>query len=168
MYARAGGRVDGLARLAGVPMTLSISGPYSLDRAERYLRDTVVPVRLACLTGSGWPLVLSLWFLYRDDALWCASRPHSRVVEHLERDGRCAFEVARDTPPYRGVRGQARASVIRGEGGRLLGELIDRYLGARDSRLARRLLTGAADEVTIRITPTRLASWDYTERMRGD
>ena len=74
----------------------------------------------------------------------------------------------RDTPPYRGVRGQARASVIRGEGGRLLGELIDRYVGARDSRLARRLLTGAADEVTIRITPTRLASWDYTERMRGD
>jgi hypothetical protein len=146
-------------------MSLLITGPYSLDAAERYLRETIVPVRLACMTASGWPLVLSLWFLYRDGALWCASRPGARVVEHLERDGRCAFEVARDAPPYRGVRGQARASVLRGEGGHLLGELIDRFLGTRSSPLARRLLAGSADEVAIRVAPTRLASWDYTARM---
>jgi hypothetical protein len=56
---------------------------------------------------------------------------------------------------------------MRGEGGRLLGELVDRYLGAADSRLARQLLAGAADEVAIRITPARLVSWDYTDRMQG-
>lgn len=148
-------------------MALPITGPYTLGDAERYLRDTVVPLRLACLTASGWPLVLSLWFLYRHGALWCASRPQARVVHHLEQDARCAFEVARDAPPYRGVRGQARAAVIRDGGGHLLGELIDRYLGTRDSRLARRLLAGAADEVAIRLAPTRLASWDYTDRMRA-
>jgi hypothetical protein len=147
-------------------MALCVTGPYALEQAERYLRETVVPVRLACLSASGWPLVVSLWFLYRDGALWCASRPRARVVRHLERDGRCAFEVARDAPPYRGVRGQARASVLRSAGGPLLGDLVDRYLGTRDSPLARRLLASAADEVTIRITPARLASWDYTERMR--
>ncbi len=124
-------------------------------------------MRLACLTGSGSPLVLSLWFLYREGALWCASRPRARVVHHLERDARCAFEVARDAPPYRGVRGQGRARVLRGAGGRLLGELVERYLGAADSRLARQPLAGATDEVAIRITPTRLVSWDYTERMQG-
>lgn len=68
-------------------------------------------------------------------------------------------------PPYRGVRGQGRAS-LRREGGTLLGELLDRYLGGGDSPLARRLLADAADEVAIRVVPTRLASWDYTERMR--
>lgn len=148
-------------------MSLPITGPYALDRVERHLRDTVVPVRLACLTASGWPLVVSLWFLYRDGALWCASRPAARVVQHLARDERCAFEVAADTPPYKGVRGQARARVIHGGGGRLLGELIERYLGDRDSPLARRLLSDAADEVAIRIAPTRLASWDFSERMRA-
>lgn len=126
-----------------------------------------MPVRLACLTASGWPLVLSLWFLYRHGALWCASRPGARVVEHLGRDARCGFEVAREAPPYRGVRGQARATVLRAAGGPLLGELIDRYLGARTSPLARRLLAGAADEVAIRVVPTRLTSWDYTARMRA-
>jgi nitroimidazol reductase NimA-like FMN-containing flavoprotein (pyridoxamine 5'-phosphate oxidase superfamily) len=146
-------------------MPVPVTGPYSEDEVERYLRETVVPVRLACLTASGWPLVLSLWFLYRDGTLWCASRPGARVVEHLERDARCAFEVAREAPPYRGVRGQARATVLGAAGGRLLGELIDRYLSARTSPLARRLLAGAADEVAIRIVPTRLTSWDYTARM---
>ena len=53
----------------------------------------------------------------------------------------------------------------RGEGGALLGELLDRYLGGRDAPLARRLLAHAADEVAIRVAPTRLVSWDYTERM---
>jgi hypothetical protein len=48
----------------------------------------------------------------------------------------------------------------------VLGELLDRYVGGRDSALARRLLAHADDEVAIRVAPTRLASWDYTERMR--
>ena len=146
----------------GIP---SVSGPYTFEQVERYLRETVIPVRLACLGSTGAPVVLSLWFRYHDGALWCASRPTSRVVRHLARDPRCAFEVARDAPPYRGVRGQGRAS-LRGEGGALLGELLDRYLGGRDSPLARRLPADAADEVAIRVMPTRLASWDYTERMR--
>lgn len=144
----------------------SLGGPYTLEQVERYLWETVIPVRLACLGRTGAPVVLSLWFVYRDGALWCASRPTSHVVRHLARDARCAFEVARDDPPYRGVRGQGRASLRRGEGGALLGELLDRYLGGRDSPLARRLLAHAADEVAIRLAPTRLASWDYTERMR--
>lgn len=143
------------------------SGPYSFEQAQSYLRDTVVPVRLACLTAKGSPLLLSLWFVYRGGALWCASRPQAHLVRHLERDPRCAFEVARDSPPYRGVRGQGRARVMRGEGGRLLAELLERYLGTTDSPFARRLLPGAEDEVAIRITPARLASWDYTERMQG-
>jgi nitroimidazol reductase NimA-like FMN-containing flavoprotein (pyridoxamine 5'-phosphate oxidase superfamily) len=150
-----------------VSMDVPIRGPYTFEQVERHLQDTVVPVRLACLTASGSPLVRSLWFLYRDGALWCASRPRACVVHHLQRDARCAFEVARDAPPYRGVRGQGRARVMPGEGGRLLAELVARYLGTTDSRLARRLLAGAADEVAIRITPTRLVSWDYTERMQG-
>ena len=97
-----------------------VLGPYSLVEAERYLRDTVVPLRLACTTSTGWPLVLSLWYLYRDGALWCATSPRALILRHLEHDGRCGFEVAPNEPPYRGVRGQAQAALIRGAGGGLL------------------------------------------------
>ena len=106
--------------------SLVVTGPYSLAEAERYLRETVVPLRLACTTSAGWPLVLSLWYLYRDGALWCATSPAALILRHLDHDDRCGFEVAPNEPPYRGVRGQARATVIRGGGGSLLAELIQR------------------------------------------
>jgi hypothetical protein len=28
---------------------------------EAFLTDVVIPLRLACITPMGWPLVLSLW-----------------------------------------------------------------------------------------------------------
>jgi hypothetical protein len=145
-----------------------VLGPYSLVEAERYLRDTVVPLRLACTTSTGWPLVLSLWYLYRDGALWCATSPRALILRHLEHDGRCGFEVAPNEPPYRGVRGQAQAALIRGAGGGLLEQLIQRYLGTTDSPLARQLLSRAAEEVAIRLTPTRVSSWDYRRRMTAE
>jgi len=145
--------------------SLVVTGPYSLAEAERYLRETVIPLRLACTTSAGWPLVLSLWYLYRDGSLWCATSPRALILRHLEHDGRCGFEVAPNDPPYLGVRGQARATVIRGGGSVLLEELIQRYLGTTVSPLARQLLSRAADEVAIRLTPTRLSSWDYRQRM---
>jgi hypothetical protein len=148
--------------------SLVVTGPYSLAEAERYLRETVVPLRLACTTSAGWPLVLSLWYLYRDGALWCATSPAALILRHLDHDDRCGFEVAPNEPPYRGVRGQARATVLRGGGGSLLEELIQRYLGTTSSALARQLLARAAEEVAIRLTPTRLSSWDYRRRMTAE
>ncbi|HTY80502.1 MAG TPA: hypothetical protein VMI34_21925, partial [Candidatus Bathyarchaeia archaeon] len=147
---------------------LVVTGPYSLAEAERYLRETVVPLRLACTTSAGWPLVLSLWYLYRDGSLWCATSPRALILRHIEHDGRCGFEVAPNEPPYRGVRGQARATVLRGGGSALLEELIQRYLGTTASPLARQLLSRAAEEVAIRLTPIRLSSWDYRRRMTSE
>ncbi|MFB6108520.1 MAG: hypothetical protein ABEJ82_06740 [Haloplanus sp.] len=48
----------------------------------------------------------------------------------------------------------------------VLRALLERYLGGTDSSLARRLLAPERDEVTVRIDPDRLHSWDFTERMR--
>ena len=78
---------------------MKIKGPWSRAQIDDYLTEMVVPVRLAALDGSGWPLVLSLWFRWRDGALWCATSPESSIVKLLRRDGRCGFEVAADAPP---------------------------------------------------------------------
>jgi hypothetical protein len=47
----------------------------------------------------------------------------------------------------------------------MLGALIDRYLGGRQSRFARWLLERGRDEMAIRIVPTRTSTWDYSRRM---
>ncbi|MFN8642393.1 MAG: hypothetical protein U0802_12345 [Candidatus Binatia bacterium] len=51
--------------------------------------------------------------LYRTStatAPWVVRYPGDRlIVRHLRADSRCAFEIATNAAPYRGVRGQARA-----------------------------------------------------------
>ena len=47
----------------------------------------------------------------------------------------------------------------------ILHQLVDRYLGDDRPDFARWLLTRAADEVAIAISPRSIFSWDYEERM---
>lgn len=140
-------------------------GPFSSEQIDRHLRETVIPLRLACLDPEGSPLVLSLWYVWRDGAFWCATSPRARVVELLGEEPRCGFEIARDAPPYRGVRGQGLAELVPEQGGAILEALVDRYVGTRESRFARWLLSRRNDEMAIRIFPTILSSWDFARRM---
>lgn len=122
-------------------------------------------MRLAANTDSGFPVVLSLWFLPEGDELLAAVHRNSRIAGRLAADSRCAFEIAPNDPPYRGVRGQANASMSPAGAGELLERLLDRYLGSTDSSLGRFLLARAEEELVVRLRPVRIASWDYSERM---
>lgn len=138
---------------------------WSADDIECFLFESTIPIRLSCLSASGAPLVCSLWYLYEDGALWCATQTSAIVASCLEKDPRCGFEVAPELPPYRGVRGQSRASLHPDRGPEVLGRLIDRYLGTRESRFARWLIRRQDDEVAIRIEPAWITAWDYSGRM---
>lgn len=140
---------------------------WSAAEIDSFFREAAIPVRLACLATNGSPLICSLWYLYDDGAVWCATQRDARLVSWLQADPRCAFEVAGDDPPYRGVRGQGQAALSQADGPAVLGRLIDRYLGTRDSGFARWLLSRQHDEVAIRIDPEWLTSWDFTRRMRS-
>ena len=142
-----------------------LAGPWSTNTIEHYLQDTVVPIRLASTESSGCPVVLSLWYLYEDGAIWCATQRTAHVVQRLERDPRCGFEIAADRIPYRGVRGRAEATIDLGSGATLLARLIRRYLGGTESQLATRLLARAESEVALRLDALRVSTWDFTERM---
>jgi hypothetical protein len=141
-------------------------GPWSKNEIERFLQQTRIPLQLACNGASGHPVIASLWFVPRDDILWCATQRTASVVSHLRRDGRCAFEVAPETAPYRGVRGQGRAELHDERGEEILRLLIDRYLEDPNSRFARWLLSRARQETAIAVEPLTLLSWDFRQRMR--
>jgi nitroimidazol reductase NimA-like FMN-containing flavoprotein (pyridoxamine 5'-phosphate oxidase superfamily) len=133
---------------------------------QEYLQHMRIPLRLSCKTASGWPVVLSLWYLYEDGALYCATKGSARVVEHLMNDPRCAFEIAGDTPPYCGVRGQARAVIEPAKGGETLRKLLQRYQGGTETELAQKLLKNPDAEVAIRLEPVNLFQWDFSKRMQ--
>ena len=87
----------------------------SLSEIEDFLKAVRIPVRLACKTETGWPMIVSLWFLHQGH-LFCSTQRTAKVVSYLANDPRCAFEVSEDRPPYCGVRGQAIASIDESKG----------------------------------------------------
>ena len=146
---------------------MKIRGPWSAQQIDTYLQGSTIPARVAVNTPSGAPLVLSLWFLPRDGAIWCACNKAARVVELLRENAQCGFEIASEIPPYRGVRGQGTARLDAPGGAEVLAALLARYNIAPRSRLATTLGKAAASdkEMAIRIDPAWLTSWDFSERM---
>lgn len=138
---------------------------WDAGRIDAFMADQQVPLRLACLTRKGRPTVCSLWYLYEEGVLWCATQATARVASRLTREPHCGFEIAPDAMPYRGVRGQGTAAIVPSRGSEILGRLIDRYLGSRDTDFANWLLGRSDSEVAIRIEPDWLTSWDFSRRM---
>jgi hypothetical protein len=147
--------------------TAQMSGCWNEAQIAVFMDESRIPLRLAVNDATVCPLVLSLWFLYDDGAIWCATNARARVIGHLAREGRCGFELAGDMPPYRGVRGKGRASLHPDKGGEILERLLVRYGVGSDSRLATMLLARIDEEVAIRISPERFSSWDFSQRMKG-
>ena len=145
--------------------TIKESSKYSEAEIIAFLSTAVIPMRLACNSDKGFPLVASHWFKYQDGALYCAVHRSSLVAKLLAKDPRCGFEIAADTAPYRGVRGQGNAALLVENAGENLHELIVRYLGDSQSQLAKWLLSRSDEEYLVRITPTWVTSWDFSERM---
>lgn len=133
----------------------------------RYLMEATVPLRLACVTSYGWPIVLSLWYAYQDGKLYCATRKSAKILRHIRSGQKCAFEVGNNEPPYRGVRGRGIVTLREGRGADMLRLLLFRYLKSVDSPFAKRLLAKSQDEIVIEIEPEKTYSWDFTKRMRN-
>ncbi len=145
--------------------SIRFSGPWNQARVQEFLAETRIPMRLAANTDSGFPIVLSVWFLPEEDELLAVVHQDARIAKRLKADARCAFEIAPDQPPYRGVRGQATASLDSDGAAALLERLLDRYLSSTNSSLGRFLLARAEEELIVRLRPNWMASWDYSRRM---
>jgi hypothetical protein len=137
-----------------------------LSRFENFLEEIRIPLRLTAVTPSGWPIVVSLWFQYKGGRLVCATKKSARIVSYLENNPRCAFEIAPDSPPYRGVRGQAIAEIDSSTGKEVLEELLHRYVGDLENSFAQKLLAESENEVAIYLNPRKVFSWDFSNRMK--
>ena len=126
-----------------------------------------IPMRFSCFTNSGWPVILSLWYLQRGDEFFCATQKNAKVIDYLKQNPKCAFEIARDKPPYLGIRGRGKVVLREDLGEEILEELILRYLGDKNSTLAKYLLDQSKNEVAIEIIPMKIFTWDYSGRMEG-
>ncbi len=134
---------------------------------NEYLTNSLIPIRLACINTEGYPITMSLWYIYLKEKFLCATGKNSRIIGYLSSNPKCGFEVASDLPPYQGVRGWGNAKLDKVRGVEILDVLIRKYLRDQESSLADFLRKRSKNEMAIEITPTSIFSYDYTDRMRG-
>jgi hypothetical protein len=134
---------------------------------NEFLARTRIPIRLACITTTGWPVTISLWYAYIEQKLFCATQKNALIVKYLSRNSRCGFEVASDSSPYLGVRGWGQAKLNETRGSEILHILIKKYLKDETSQLADFLLRRAENEIAIEIKPVSMFHYDYSKRMNG-
>jgi hypothetical protein len=142
------------------------SGAWDAPAVRTFLEERHLPIRIATrrTDGSLWPV--AVWYRYRDGVFECATQARADLTKIVRNDPGVGFDVSTNDVPYRGIRGCGTATVVDDGAHAVLEELVKRYLGGLDSTLARRLLSDDRSEVLIRIEPTEIYSWDYSERMR--
>ena len=134
----------------------------------QYLINSDIPIRLACLSTSDWPIVISLWYIYSGEKFYCATQNTAKIVKYLRCSPKCGFEIAGDRFPYRGIRGYGKASILKDKGEDILRLLVQKYFkGKEKSKLYKLLLSEKhiQNEVAIEIDPVSIFEWDYKERM---
>lgn len=144
----------------------------SEDMIMECLTNSKIPIRLACMSISDWPIVVSLWYTYLNEKVYCATQNTAKVVKYLRKNPKCGFEIAGDSFPYRGVRGYGKASIVENKGQEILRMLIQKYLTGKEAtisslKLYKLLLSKEhlQNEVAIEIIPSAMFKWDYKKRM---
>lgn len=132
-----------------------------------FLQGAIIPMRLAVNDDNGFPRLCSLWFSFDGRDIVAATHEKALITRLLKNDDRCAFEIATNTEPYFGVRGQARAQLILEQGKEVLPVLIKKYIADRHPRLQKWLLGRVAEEYAVRLHIDWISAWDYSGRMQA-
>ncbi len=121
-----------------------------------------------CATNGqrGWPHLMPLWYVVRDEQLWAWTYAKSQKVRNLERDPRVTLQVEAGEAyeALRGVMIEAEVTIHRDlERVAALGaELMRRYVPGLDDDGVRSAVEGqAAKRVGLQFAPRRTASWDH-------
>lgn len=141
-------------------------GIYSKN-LDDLLYEKKIPIRISCIKPDGYPIVVSLWYAVIDNHIYCATQKNSKIVSYLKKNPLCGFEIASDTPPYRGIRGEGNIEILYEKGMDILNILIDKYLGPQEITLSKLLKKNSSSEVAIKISPKHIVNYDYSNRMKN-
>jgi hypothetical protein len=136
------------------------------EEINKFIPDKKIPIRVAFMKSSGIPTVVSLWYMYSDGKIYCATQKTAKIVSYIQKNPVCGFEIAADKPPYKGIRGEGIVKILNETGEYVLGILINKYLGEKESTLSKLLRKNSKTEIAIEITPQKIFNYDYSKRMR--
>jgi PPOX class probable F420-dependent enzyme len=143
-------------------------GEIGMSEAElaRFLDEERV-LTLATIGPGGRPHLMPLWYVREGLALLVWTYGKSQKIRNLERDPRATVQVEAGRDVYGELRGAMLECdvAIERDPERVADvglRLMTRYIGAAPSEAGRAgVLKQAPKRVALRLTPTRIISWDH-------
>ncbi len=140
---------------------------------EAAFLDESLVVTVATLGPRGFPHLMPLWFVVREETIWGWTYGKSQKVRNLERDPRATLQVEAGGGVYAELRGvMIEADVVihrdletvSGVGA----ELAERYGGAKlDDGARAAIAQQAAKRVALEFVARRTATWDHRKLTAG-
>ena len=140
-----------------------------IQMSEAEVREFLQEQRtVICATNGarGWPHLMPLWFVVRDQEIWAWTYAKSQKVRNLERDPRATLQVetGESYDQLRGVMLEATVELCRDteEVAALGAEILARYAGGTSPvEVNEAILAQARKRVGLRFVVQRVASWDH-------
>ena len=131
------------------------------EEIDKFIPDPQIPIRVCFIKSDRIPAVVSLWYVCNDGKIYCAVQKTAKIVAYIQKNSVCGFEIAADKPPYKGIRGEGSARILRNTGAYVLDLLIEKYLGEKESTLSKFLRDNSKTEVAIEITSRKISHYDF-------
>ena len=135
------------------------------DEAAAFIDEQRVVI--CATTGArGWPHLMPLWFIVREDQIWAWTYAKSQKVRNLERDDRATLQVESGVQYHelRGVMIEARVRIHRElETVATVGSELAQRMSANteDTLLTEAIRAQAAKRVALQFVPERTVTWDH-------
>lgn len=137
-----------------------------MEEPLRHLLDARLIASLGTINRDGTPHIVAMWYLWEAEALLIPTNHATQKIRNLERDPRATVMIhdTRGGFDLCGAMLVGPVAIVRGPRALELNRRIHlRYVTERGLALdgVRRYLSG--DDVTIRLQPERVATWDSRE-----
>jgi PPOX class probable F420-dependent enzyme len=118
---------------------------------------------LATYRRDGTVLLSPVWHEWRGGGFNITVESDNVKARHVRRDPRCSVAVYEGDPPYRGIELRGTARLVADGALEVQRRIAFRYLGAESGEAYASEQSGK--EVTLRIEPGELRTWDFADSM---
>ncbi|MGH2795523.1 MAG: TIGR03618 family F420-dependent PPOX class oxidoreductase [Actinomycetota bacterium] len=125
------------------------------------LVELPIVATLATYRKDGTVLLSPVWHEWHDGGFNVTIERDDVKARHVKRDPRASLALYEDDPPYRGLELRGTPKIIEDGAADIQRRIALRYLGAEAGEAY--ASTPSGTEVTLRLEPGELRTWDFAE-----
>jgi PPOX class probable F420-dependent enzyme len=136
--------------------------PFTPEELQDFLEDAPI-ARLATHNPDGTIHCVPVYFRYVDGEILLGTQAMTRKVRNIERDPGVTVLIDNQSPPWKGAMIYGTAVLDPVDLVSKRAAIFERYMDPGDARGFASMLADHYEPAVIRVTPSRILSWDYSK-----